>query len=171
MCDFLWCVVSQLSGCLQPAEGGECRWWWLTSLSVQCLKNVLVTFRQVNDHLLVCHQLRLAHKFSQKWQLRVCKWNFRMCKMPPFDENPHEDERIGVILGCAISSIARAKHECMGGWLLLWFGGWSRTGGWNVQKWPWCMKKWSPKASWSVTQGKWSQTQVLLWYQCMLPYH
>ena len=23
-----------------------------------------------------------AHRFSQKWQLRVCKWNFRVCKMP-----------------------------------------------------------------------------------------
>ena len=22
------------------------------------------------------------HRFSQVWQLRVCKWNFRMCKMP-----------------------------------------------------------------------------------------
>ena len=22
------------------------------------------------------------HRFSQKWQIRVCKWNFRMCKMP-----------------------------------------------------------------------------------------
>ena len=23
----------------------------------------------------------LPHRFSQKWQLRVCKWNFRVCKM------------------------------------------------------------------------------------------
>ena len=22
------------------------------------------------------------HRFSQKWQLRVCKWNFGVCKMP-----------------------------------------------------------------------------------------
>ena len=36
-----------------------------------------------------------------------------------FDENPHENERIVVILGCAISSIARAKHGCTGGWLIL----------------------------------------------------
>ena len=27
-----------------------------------------------------------------------------------FDENPHENERIWVILGCAISLIARAKR-------------------------------------------------------------
>ena len=37
------------------------------------------------------------------------------------DENPHENERIRVILGCAISSTARAKHRCTGGWLILWF--------------------------------------------------
>ena len=36
-----------------------------------------------------------------------------------FDENPHENEIIWVILGCAISSIARAKHRCTGGWLKL----------------------------------------------------
>ena len=36
-----------------------------------------------------------------------------------FDENPHENERIWVILGCAISPIARAKHGCTGGWLKL----------------------------------------------------
>ena len=24
----------------------------------------------------------VSHRFSQKWQLRVCKWNFRVCKMP-----------------------------------------------------------------------------------------
>ena len=38
-----------------------------------------------------------------------------------FDENPHENERIRVILECAISSIASAKHGCTGGWLILWF--------------------------------------------------
>ena len=27
-------------------------------------------------------------------------------------ENPHENERIGIILGCAISFIAHAKHRC-----------------------------------------------------------
>ena len=27
-----------------------------------------------------------------------------------------------MILGCAISSVARAKHGCTGGWLILWFG-------------------------------------------------
>ena len=37
-----------------------------------------------------------------------------------FDENPQENERIWAILGCAISSIARAKHGCTGGWLKLW---------------------------------------------------
>ena len=36
-----------------------------------------------------------------------------------FDENPHENERIMVISGCAISLIARAKHGCTGGWLIL----------------------------------------------------
>ena len=36
-----------------------------------------------------------------------------------FEENPHQNERIGVILGCAISLIARAKHGCTGGWLIL----------------------------------------------------
>ena len=35
-----------------------------------------------------------------------------------FDENPYENERIRVLLGCAISSIARAKHGCKGGWLI-----------------------------------------------------
>ena len=37
-----------------------------------------------------------------------------------FDENPHENERIVVILGCANSIIACAKHRCTGGWLKLW---------------------------------------------------
>ena len=37
-----------------------------------------------------------------------------------FDEIPHENERIRVISGCAISSFARAKHGCTGGWLILW---------------------------------------------------
>ena len=36
-----------------------------------------------------------------------------------FDENPHENERIRVILGCAIGLIACAKHRCTGGWLKL----------------------------------------------------
>ena len=36
-----------------------------------------------------------------------------------FDENPHENERIWVILGCANSIIACAKHRCTGGWLKL----------------------------------------------------
>ena len=36
-----------------------------------------------------------------------------------FDENPHENQRIRVILGCVISSIACAKHGCTGGWLIL----------------------------------------------------
>ena len=39
-----------------------------------------------------------------------------------FDENPHENERINVILGCAIGLIACAKHRCMGGWLKLCLG-------------------------------------------------
>ena len=36
-----------------------------------------------------------------------------------FDENPHENERIVVILGCANSIIACAKHRWAGGWLKL----------------------------------------------------
>ena len=62
------------------------------------------------------------HRFSQKWQLRVCKLNFRVCKMPLLlNEKPHENERIWVILGCAIGLlIACAKHRCTGGWLKLW---------------------------------------------------
>ena len=36
-----------------------------------------------------------------------------------FDENPHGNERIWVILGCAIGFLACAKHRCTGGWLKL----------------------------------------------------
>ena len=36
-----------------------------------------------------------------------------------FEENCYENEMIGVILGCAISFIACAKHGCTGGWLIL----------------------------------------------------
>ena len=36
-----------------------------------------------------------------------------------FDENPHENERIVVILGCANCIIACAKHRYTGGWLKL----------------------------------------------------
>ena len=35
-----------------------------------------------------------------------------------FEENSHENERIRMILECAISFIARAKHGCTGGWLI-----------------------------------------------------
>ena len=35
-----------------------------------------------------------------------------------FDENLHENERIRVILGYAISSIAHAKYGYTGGWLI-----------------------------------------------------
>ena len=45
--------------------------------------------------------------------------NFWGVQNATFDENPYESERIRVILGCAISSIARAKHRCTGGWLIL----------------------------------------------------
>ena len=41
------------------------------------------------------------------------------CANATFHQNPHEIERIWVILGCAISSIAHAKHGCTGGWLKL----------------------------------------------------
>ena len=47
--------------------------------------------------------------------------NFWGVQNTTFDENPYENERIRVILGCAISSIARAKHRCTGGWLILWW--------------------------------------------------
>ena len=36
-----------------------------------------------------------------------------------FDENPHENERIRVILGCAIGFIACTKHRYRGVWLKL----------------------------------------------------
>ena len=45
-----------------------------------------------------------------------------------FEENSHENERIGVILGCAISFIAHAKHGCTGGWLILCAGYWVHKG-------------------------------------------
>ena len=37
-----------------------------------------------------------------------------------FEENSHENDRIGVILGCTISFTAHAKHGYAGGWLILW---------------------------------------------------
>ena len=45
--------------------------------------------------------------------------NFWGVQNATFDENPYENERIRVILGCAINSIARAKHRCTGGWLII----------------------------------------------------
>ena len=44
-----------------------------------------------------------------------------------FDENPHENARIRVILGRALSTIARAKHRCTGGWLILWCQIWKES--------------------------------------------
>ena len=44
--------------------------------------------------------------------------NFWGVQSATFDENPYENERIRVILGCAISSIACAQHRCTGGWLI-----------------------------------------------------
>ena len=44
---------------------------------------------------------------------------FKGVQNATFDENPHENERIGVILGRAIGLIACAKHRCTGGWLKL----------------------------------------------------
>ena len=37
-----------------------------------------------------------------------------------FDENPHDNERISLILGYAINFISHTKHRCMGGWIILW---------------------------------------------------
>ena len=37
-----------------------------------------------------------------------------------FDENPRENERIWAILGCAISSIARAKHGWLAKTMVMW---------------------------------------------------
>ena len=37
---------------------------------------------------------------------------FEGVRIATFDEIPHENKRIRVILGCAISSIACAKHGC-----------------------------------------------------------
>ena len=33
-------------------------------------------------YLIATNKRTPGHRFSQKWQLRVCKWNFRVCKMP-----------------------------------------------------------------------------------------
>ena len=58
----------------------------------------------------------IIRKFiSSAKRLPFC-WGFNAT----FDENPNENERTRVILGCAISSIACAKHRCTGGWLILW---------------------------------------------------
>ena len=35
------------------------------------------------------------HRFSQKWQLRVCKWNFRVCKMPLLMKIPMKMKELG----------------------------------------------------------------------------
>ena len=43
--------------------------------------------------------------------------NFMVCKRP-LVKKLHENEIIMVILMCPISSIAHAKHGCMGGWLI-----------------------------------------------------
>ena len=61
------------------------------------------------------------HRFSQKWELWVFKWNFRVCKMPLLMKIPMKMKELGylVILGCAIGSFACAKHRCTGGWLKL----------------------------------------------------
>ena len=50
---------------------------------------------------------------------QALQMNFYGVQNATFDKNPYENERILVILGCAISSIARAKHGCTGGWLIL----------------------------------------------------
>ena len=67
--------------------------------------------------------LYALHSFSQKWHLRVCKWNFRVCKMPLWMQISMKIKEFWVMLGCAISSIARSKHGCTGGWLILWCSG------------------------------------------------
>ena len=71
------------------------------------------------QYVAICCQ-HCSHRFSQKWQLRVCKWNFRVCKMPIFMKIPMKMKRNRIILGCAIGLIACAKHRCTGGWLKLW---------------------------------------------------
>ena len=37
----------------------------------------------------------LEHRFSQKWQLRVCKWKFRVCKMPLLMKIPMKIKEFG----------------------------------------------------------------------------
>ena len=39
--------------------------------------------------------VRPVHRFSQKWQLRVCKWNFRVCKMPFLMKIPMKMKEFG----------------------------------------------------------------------------
>ena len=91
----------------------------MASLGELMLTCIILMHYTINKTIILIILMAWCHRFSQKWQLGVCKQNFMMCKMPFFDEIPHENGRIRMILGCAINSIACAKHGCLGGWLIL----------------------------------------------------
>ena len=79
------------------------------------------------------HQLDLRlHHFSQfhlnvlkkkikSWQ--VCDWLAKWLIMSGYMDlrwpRVYRRSNVGLVLGCAISSIACAKHRCTGGWLIL----------------------------------------------------
>ena len=53
--------------------------YWLFMMLLFCTTNTL--FNIVINGFISCKS-KQDHRFSQKWQLRVCKWNFRVCKIP-----------------------------------------------------------------------------------------
>ena len=70
-----------------------------------------VIMAQLEKGFMVGRQIWGSAQISPEMATQVCKWNFRVCKMP------HENGRIRMILGCAISLIAHAKQ---GWWSILW---------------------------------------------------
>ena len=45
------------------------------------------------------------HRFSQKWQLRVCKWNFRVCKMLFLIKFPMKMKDLGWFWGVHLTQL------------------------------------------------------------------
>ena len=47
----------------------------------------------------------LVHRFSQKWQIKVCKLNFRVCKMPLLMKIPMKMKEYGWFQGVKLAQL------------------------------------------------------------------
>ena len=75
---------------------------------------------EMSKHRRDGNTVRRSHRFSQKWQLRVCKWNFRVCKMPLLAKIPMRIKEFGWFYGAKLAQLPLQNT----GWGWGWGHGW-----------------------------------------------